>query len=148
MPSTPNADPRLPTGEWRGFYLESHNPNRGWMSLYLQFDNGRLKGEGTDYVGPWTATGTFTAERCQWIKRYVGKHQVEYDGQVTANGIVGQWQIGGLTEGPFHIWPRGFHQLERHYLEQPLTHSFGADRGVPPRGKPRSSHAEGLERVD
>jgi len=28
------------------------------MHLYLQFENGKIHGEGTDYVGPWTASGS------------------------------------------------------------------------------------------
>ena len=47
-------DNRFPTGEWNGFYLENHRSGKGWLHLYLQFQDGKISGEGTDYVGPWT----------------------------------------------------------------------------------------------
>ena len=47
------------SGTWNGFYVEKHNENRGWMHLYMDFQEGKIKGEGTDYVGPWTLEGSF-----------------------------------------------------------------------------------------
>jgi hypothetical protein len=116
------TDNRLPTGEWNGFYLESHQPKRGWMHLYLSFENGKIKGEGTDYVGPWIAHGIYdlTDCRCHWEKRYLGKHNVIYAGLITNQGIQGQWEISFLT-GPFHIWPKGMSQFDELYLQEDLT---------------------------
>jgi len=37
------SDNRLPTGEWNGFYLENHQPNRGWMHLYMSFSDGKIR---------------------------------------------------------------------------------------------------------
>ena len=73
-------DNRLPTGEWNGFYLENHQPRRGWMHLYMSFEDGNIKGEGTDYVGPWTASGSYDLDTglCSWVKQYVGRHRVDY----------------------------------------------------------------------
>ncbi len=107
-------DHRLPTGEWNGFYLESHQPRRGWMHLYMSFEHGKIAGEGTDYVGPWTATGDYDLESgaCHWVKKYVGKHQVNYRGICGPNGIQGQWRIL-WTKGEFHIWPKSMQKLER-----------------------------------
>ena len=116
------TDNRLPTGEWNGFYLESLQPKRGWMHLYLSFDNGKIKGEGTDYVGPWVAQGTYSlADRvCDWEKRYIGKHKVNYSGLITDQGIQGQWEISFLT-GAFHIWPKGMNHFDEMYLQEDLT---------------------------
>ena len=102
------TDNRLPTGEWNGFYLESHRSGRGWMSMYLAFSDGRINGEGTDYVGPWVATGSYDLDTglCSWVKRYLGMHTVSYSGKVSGDGIRGDWQIKNIS-GPFHIWPRG-----------------------------------------
>lgn len=112
-------DSRLPTGEWTGFYLETHRVQKGWMHLYLSFENGRIRGEGTDYVGPWTASGTYAAENgvCTWVKQYLGKHQVKYDGIAGEHGIQGEWTIGYVT-GQFHIWPKSMSYLNEMYLQE------------------------------
>jgi len=116
------SDNRLPSGEWNGFYLESYNPKRGWMHLYMSFADGKVKGEGTDYVGPWVSNGTYDLESgaCVWVKQYLGKHQVHYTGQIGQNGIMGQWKINAST-GEFHIWPRSMTNLNEMYLADDLT---------------------------
>lgn len=115
-------DNRFPTGEWHGFYLESHRTRRGWMHLYMSFEDGKIKGEGTDYVGPWVASGWYDVESgaCQWKKQYLGQHQVDYDGICGKNGIQGQWQITYLS-GNFHIWPKSMGGLDELYLQEDLT---------------------------
>lgn len=123
------TDSRLPTGEWNGFYIESHRSGRGWMSMYLEFSEGRINGEGTDYVGPWVATGSYDLDTglCSWNKRYLGLHQVSYSGKVSGDGIRGDWQIRG-TSGPFHIWPRGMSNQDalylKHDMDLPISESF------------------------
>ena len=119
-------DKRLPTGEWNGFYLESHQPRRGWMHLYMSYENGKIKGEGTDYVGPWTAAGNYDLHTgvCSWIKRYVGKHHVESQGICGSNGIQGQWRIGPFAKGEFHIWPKSMHHLNELYLHEDLNQTI------------------------
>ena len=63
-------DNRLPTGEWNGFYVEDQRSPKGWMHLYLRFEDGKISGEGTDYVGPWVASGTYERDsgKCNWVK--------------------------------------------------------------------------------
>jgi hypothetical protein len=124
------TDNRVPSGEWNGFYLEDR-PQRGWMHLYMSFKEGRIQGEGTDYVGPWTAGGWYDLElgTCGWVKNYVGRHNVSYEGQITDRGILGQWTI--LTSGTFHIWPRRFHELNELYLKQDLEAPVGPSPLVP-----------------
>lgn len=119
------TDSRIPSGQWSGFYLEDQ-PQRGWMHLYLTFDQGRIRGEGTDYVGPWTASGWYDLEAstCGWVKDYVGKHHVQYQGQITQRGILGHWTI--LSSGTFHIWPRGHNDLNELYLKQDLERPAGS----------------------
>lgn len=108
------------SGEWSGFYIEQHRPERGWMHLYLSFEQGRIKGEGTDYVGPWVAAGTYdeSTGRCRWTKQYVGQHQVSYEGRCTENGIQGSWTI--FSSGPFHIWPKTHGHFNELYLREEL----------------------------
>ncbi len=116
------VDNRLPTGEWNGFYIESHQPRRGWMHLYMSFQDGKIKGEGTDYVGPWVAHGDYDTETgiCSWVKQYLQKHSVTYSGRIGENGITGQWEISYVT-GEFHIWPKGMNNLNELYLHEDLT---------------------------
>lgn len=115
-------DNRFPSGEWHGFYLEDHQPRRGWMHLYLSFETGKVVGEGTDYVGPWSASGNYDVQSgvCTWVKQYVGKHQVHYRGLVGKNGIQGQWKIS-FVSGEFHIWPKSMGYLNELYMHEDLT---------------------------
>lgn len=110
------------SGTWNGFYIEKHNDNRGWMHLYLDFTEGQMKGEGTDYVGPWVLKGTYDAQtaECIWTKQYMGKHIVKYTGKLGENGITGSWSIGGLLNGPFHIWPSRMTHFNEMYMTEDL----------------------------
>jgi hypothetical protein len=115
------------SGEWTGFYLERHHDRRGWMHLYLQFvlgesSTGLIRGEGTDYVGPWNLEGEFSRDEntASWAKRYVRKHVVRYEGVAGERGIIGKWSISGLMTGPFHIWPRAWGMLDEDYLVEEL----------------------------
>lgn len=112
---------QLASGNWTGFYLEPHNPNRGWMHLYLEFaENGSIAGEGTDYVGPWQASGKFDSEsgQLEWTKQYLGKHKVHYRGALTENGIIGTWAISNWLTGQFHIWPVHRGDIQAGYLAE------------------------------
>ncbi len=119
--------PHLPSGEWSGFYCEDHRPRRGWMHLYLNFCNGTISGEGTDYVGPWHVTGTcdIATARCSWVKQYLGKHSVSYEGSFSEQGIRGFWNIRGCWDGPFHIWPSGRTDLATRYLQEEMNGDAG-----------------------
>lgn len=105
------------SGEWNGFYIEKHRTGKGWMHLYLTFENGEIKGEGTDYVGPWVASGKYdeSTGHCAWVKQYLNKHKVSYEGICGENGIQGQWALT-MSSGPFHIWPRSMTHLNELYL--------------------------------
>ncbi len=137
------------SGEWTGFFLEKHHGKRAWMHLYLEFDPsgkpvGVIKGEGTDYVGPWNLHGWFQPDStaCEWTKQYVGKHRVHYAGQCGEKGIVGTWNIGsGWLTGPFHIWPRAWGDLDEAYLSEELRNS------VPTEGRPRIHIGSGSDSV-
>jgi hypothetical protein len=87
----------------------------------LSFEEGRIKGEGTDYVGPWTAAGTYDTQsgQCNWVKQYLGKHRVSYSGIAGDHGIKGQWTISYLS-GEFHIWPKSMSYLNEMYLQEEL----------------------------
>lgn len=117
-----NAQRLIPTGQWNGFYTESCREGRGWMHQYLEFNDGELKGEGTDYVGPWTLQGRYDLDsrKCKWVKSYVNKHNVNYVGTIGDTGITGVWDIRGSNTGPFHIWPQHMTEFDRLYMQEDL----------------------------
>jgi len=107
-------DPRFPSGEWTGFFLQYWIPGRHSTNLHLTCRDGELAGSGSDWVGPYTIDGRYDlgTGQCEWIKRYVGKHSVAYRGVNEGLGIWGVWelrQLAGLfvDRGGFHIWPKG-----------------------------------------
>lgn len=107
-------DARFPTGPWTGFFLQYWLPGRHKTNLDLTCRAGELAGTGRDWVGPYTLDGSYDLDtgRCQWTKRYLGKHAVAYRGVNDGRGIWGVWEIrllGGLylDRGGFHIWPEG-----------------------------------------
>ena len=121
LENTPQVE-GFSSGTWNGFYLEKHNENRGWMHLYLDFSDGKVKGEGTDYVGPWVLEGTYDENSgdCTWVKQYMGRHRVTYTGKLGENGITGTWAIKGLLTGPFHIWPKQMTHFNEMYMTEDL----------------------------
>ena len=101
------ADPRFPSGEWKGFFIQSDRPGRDWMELHLDFRDGQLRGEGRDRIGSFLIRGKYQVDdgRCWWNKAYVGKHDVSYTGYNEGKGIWGTWEVKSPWKGGFHIWP-------------------------------------------
>lgn len=76
------------------------------MHLDLVFEKGVVSGSGFDGIGRFSISGSYdegTLE-CEWIKQYIGQHQVLYRGGADHHGIWGTWRIVYSTGG-FHIWP-------------------------------------------
>jgi hypothetical protein len=103
------TDPRFPSGPWTGFFLQPLIPGRHLMELRLTFRNGEIKGEGRDWVGLFLIRGKYSLEdgKCYWNKRYLGQHDVFYQGYNEGKGIWGVWQTSNEWHGGFHIWPEG-----------------------------------------
>ena len=102
------SDALFPSGEWTGFY--TYEPrDRHRMDLFLTFAQGTLNGEGRDDVGSFLIRGQYDAAggECHWTKTYPGSHDVYYQGYREGKGIYGRWEIGLLSHGGFHIWPKG-----------------------------------------
>jgi hypothetical protein len=119
------TDPRFPSGPWTGFFLQRLIPGRHQMELSLTFRNGAMTGAGRDWVGDFTIRGRYTIEdgRCYFTKRYVGKHDVFYNGFNEGKGIWGTWEIpagSGMVpqRGGFHIWPEGMHERNEPELSE------------------------------
>jgi len=101
------TDPRFPSGPWQGFFLMAHLPGRHRMELHLSFCQGVMTGEGRDLIGPFLIRGKYNLDdgKCRWTKRYIGKHDVAYQGYNEGKGIWGLWEIPPSWRGGFHIWP-------------------------------------------
>ena len=104
------TDPRFPSGKWLGFYLMAQTgAQKHQTELMLTFADGRMQGDGRDKVGDFVCDGRYDLAdgKCVWIKRYVGKHDVYYQGYNEGKGIWGVWSIPPF-KGGFHIWPEDF----------------------------------------
>jgi hypothetical protein len=112
MPSTD-----FPTGPWTGYYRYP-NGERGQQDLRLVFQSGKMVGAGTDELGPFVISGSYseTQKEAQWVKGYPDGHTVFYRGfrEGPVEGLWGEWSILGNWSGGFHIWPLGSKQ-------EPLT---------------------------
>jgi hypothetical protein len=126
VPGTLETDPRFPSGRWLGFWVQKHPPiGRHEMELLLTFTTGTVTGEGRDWVGPFLVRGSYevTDGRCHWTKRYLGKHDVFYQGFNEGKGIWGTWEIptglqGFPWRGGFHVWPEGMADPSRPTLSE------------------------------
>ena len=108
------SDELFPSGPWVGFYNYGPACGRHRMELGLTFVRGRLAGDGIDDIGRFLIAGRFdaTARECHWTKTYPGSHDVFYRGFREGKGIWGTWEIGTLSHGGFHIWPKTAGDLE------------------------------------
>lgn len=127
--SNSESDPRFPSGEWEGFFLmRPTGRKRHMMELMLGFCEGRIIGEGRDYVGRFTVRGEYGLDtgKCLWKKSYVQKHDVIYEGYNEGRGIFGKWEINEfvfVSTGGFLIWPKG--------MGDPTNHRRRAEVDVP-----------------
>jgi hypothetical protein len=97
------------------------------MDLHLSFAGGNMSGDGNDDVGRFVVTGRYDtgSRECYWTKSYPGSHDVFYHGFREGKGIWGTWEIGAISRGGFHIWPRGSEegegQIEQCEQEDPVN---------------------------
>ena len=123
-PSQPpvETDSRFPSGPWHGFFLMAHMPGRHRMELHLSFRQGVMTGEGRDMIGPFLIRGKYNLDdgKCLWSKRYVGKHDVAYQGYNEGKGIWGLWEIPPTWRGGFHIWPAAMGDPTNHTLSKAI----------------------------
>jgi len=117
------TDERFPTGEWVGFWLQRpHITIRQRMTLALSFADGRITGDGSDSVGPFTMQGRYDLKTAKVVinKYYIGKHHVLYEGWAELDkGILGVWTIPAIGKDGFHIWPKG--------MKDPTGHELAAE---------------------
>ncbi len=96
----------MPNGAWTGYYryglLLLKRKER--MDLSLFFENGLIRGQGTDPVGDFEIQGHYQ-EDYQFTKQYLGQHAVLYQGRPKGTGLAGRWHIPHDWSGDFEIWP-------------------------------------------
>jgi len=57
------SHPRLPSGEWEGFYCYNYSPKQHKMFIELNFSNSIVTGSGIDDVAAFTLTGKYDLEK-------------------------------------------------------------------------------------
>jgi hypothetical protein len=125
MSQSANVEPdsRFPSGKWIGFFLDRRIPGRHSMELTLTFSAGTMTGDGRDRVGNFTIDGKYEVVdgKCEFVKRYVKAHAIDYRGFNEGKGIWGTWelrQLGFVFTGGFHIWPEGMADPTQPVLEE------------------------------
>ncbi len=108
------------SGEWVGYFRDERATpphDQGWMQMYLEINEGQIRGEGTDYVGPWKIAGVMDVAEgsVSWTKTYFGQHDVSYRGKLVEDSIRGIWKIDEDC-GEFHVWPKYLAHLYESYL--------------------------------
>jgi hypothetical protein len=102
------SNAEFPSGQWFGFYTYHGHAKRFLMDLVLEFNAGKMTGEGADGIGPFVISGQYSQENgeCSWVKQYVGRHSVDYKGFREGKDIWGTWTVLP-GKGGFKIWPLG-----------------------------------------
>jgi len=71
--------------------------------LELWFEGAAIRGSGSDIIGPFTFVGRLEHNRVSLVKRYLGRHSVNYLGSYDGEGTFqGVWSIPPF-EGPWLI---------------------------------------------
>ncbi len=121
------TDSRFPSGPWVGYFLQKElPPGKHGMELRLTFRKGVLTGEGRDLIGEFLIRGKYQVEdgKCWWTKRFIGKHDVAYEGYNEGRGIWGVWEIPPSWKGGFHIWPEAMGDPTRRKLRKSIEEPF------------------------
>jgi hypothetical protein len=100
------------SGEWVGYYRYENLQAKCPMHLTLNFAQGSIRGAGIDNSGQFVIEGAYDAVNhgARWVKRYVGKHSLSYEGSCSGGEIAGAWSLNKRgqersLQGEFRIWP-------------------------------------------
>lgn len=95
------------SGPWAGWWIQGEV--KGQETLYLHFENGRIRGNGSDRDGGFQMSGYFKGDQVHLMKGYA-LLTVRYQGVWDGTVISGEWRIGSreaTVSGPFEMWPLG-----------------------------------------
>ena len=68
------------------------------------YKDGSVIGNGSDEYGKWTINGKLDQLKLTFVKQYIGKHIVNYNGNLTKEGVfIGTWKISHNNTGDFTI---------------------------------------------
>src|SRR6266849_727563 len=104
------ANALYPSGEWVGYYTYFGKPAKCPKHQTL----GTIRGAGIDNPGQFLIEGSYDDASCraQWAKKYIGKHEVRYEGTYQDGEITGSWSLTQIKQGravslhgEFRIWP-------------------------------------------
>ncbi|WP_165073110.1 hypothetical protein [Paludisphaera rhizosphaerae] len=121
------TDSRFPSGPWVGYFLQAElPPGKHGMELRLTFKRGVITGEGRDMIGDFIIRGKYQVEdgKCWWTKRFIGKHDVAYQGYNEGKGIWGTWEIPPSWKGGFYIWPEAMGDPTKQKLHEAIEEPF------------------------
>lgn len=99
------------SGDWTGYYLQEGQAAA--QDFTLNFYGDSFEGLGQDNIGFFLILGNVDRRRdlASWVKQYVGRHVVYYQGALSGDQVVGRWTIPGSFSGNsisdgFAVWPR------------------------------------------
>lgn len=95
------------SGQWHGWWEQAAFGRQAMTEFALHFADGQVTGGGVDLIGRFTVGGRYEANGdVRFVKRYVGKHDVIYEGRHDGEGtILGTWSIPPAWSGPFALRP-------------------------------------------
>ena len=93
--------------KWTGWWEQSGLGRRPMHNLMLDFAaDGTVAGGGQDCIGRFTFKGQIRPSGAiSLVKQYIGRHQVNYEGHNSGEGIFGTWHVAGCWTGKFALQP-------------------------------------------
>lgn len=87
------------SGIWSGFYMycDVQYP----FTMDLEFRGSSVTGIGVDGIGNFSIKGTVSkTDEVVFVKQYIGKHSVDYKGNLSKNGreMSGMYNVGTLHD--------------------------------------------------
>lgn len=87
-----------------GWWEQQGYGRQSMDGLELSFDNGGVRGIGTDLIGDFVFSGAIEGESIHLRKQYIGKHHIEYNGTYDGEGVYyGRWDYAGYLGGKWLI---------------------------------------------
>ena len=99
----PQAITKFEGGAVEGKYYQ-YDQDFDMFFDFFSLREGRVSGQGNDGIGPFTMAGNYNNQgKVSFIKQYVGKHAVEYNGNIVYDNfggfkIKGHWTIENATD--------------------------------------------------
>jgi len=95
----------LVSNNWNGFFVQ--NSEKNGMALNMGVSSGSIFGTGTDEIGAFILRGKSDGGDFNFVKKYLGQHQVLYFGKVEGDEgsrtVRGKWTIPDVCEDKFAL---------------------------------------------